>query len=243
MPPSPVVAPQSGRPINGAQARPSGSFLSIPPNVQLAKDWVKRDMFVSDRVDSGGAGHHLLEPGARADVGESGHHGHLGCVQALVGHRHRDQDGRLGEEPEGGERTVRVALGAGRELHVALGPSSWHPTPQGLKVGPRARLVGCDHEQLAKTTRRGARGKTPLGPSARAKLARGLERSAQQRLGKARAQRREQGRAGGLGRPAARQAVRPDGDALARPLPYPGLSPRAVQCKVGIIRRWIDLRS
>ena len=65
----------------------------------------------SMRVDPRRPRDHLLEPGPRADVGQRRHHGHLGRVQPLVGHRHRHQDGRLGQQAEGGERFVGVALG------------------------------------------------------------------------------------------------------------------------------------
>ena len=46
-------------------------------------------------IDPGRAGYHLLEPGAIAYVGQGCDHSDLRHVQALISHRHGNQDGRL----------------------------------------------------------------------------------------------------------------------------------------------------
>ncbi len=122
------------------------------------------------RIDPRRPRDHLLEPGARADVGQGRHHGHLGRVEPLVGHRHRHQDRGLGQQPEGGERFMGVALGRGGEADVAPGLLGRHPASQHVEVGPRRGLIGRDDQQLAEPARCGAGWEPALGPSLGAQL-------------------------------------------------------------------------
>ena len=55
-------------------------------------------------------------------MGQGCHDGHLGRVETLVGHRHRDEDGGLGQQPESGQGLVRVAFGGGGEADIIRGP-------------------------------------------------------------------------------------------------------------------------
>ena len=83
------------------------------------------------RVDPGGARHHLLQPGARADMGQRGApprprarpapHRPSRTVTSTRG---------LRPQPEGGQRLVRVALVRGGDAHRVLGLAARHPAAQ-----------------------------------------------------------------------------------------------------------------
>ncbi len=84
-----------------------------------------------------------------------------------------------------------------------------HPAAQDVGIAPGADLVGGDHQQLAQATGVLPGGQPAQAATLRPKRAHRGERLAQQGVGEAGAQRGEQGRAGGLGRPGRGEPVRP----------------------------------
>ena len=168
------------------------------------------------RVNAGRARHHLFEPGTRADVGQRRHHGHLGYVQPLIGHRDRHQDRGLRLQSEGGDGLVGARRVRRRQLRHLPGLVAGKPALDRFEIPLRVLLVGRDHQQLAQARGGFARGKAALLSPAGAQVADTDKRFAQQRLGEAGAERREQRRAGGLVRIGGGEPVRPDLDYLLR---------------------------
>ncbi len=87
-------------------------------------------------------GDHLLQPGARPDVSQCRHHGHLRRVQTLVGHRDRDQHTGLGGQPKARQRLVCEPFVRGRQLHRA-GLRGRNPVSEEIGVAAGGRRSEC----------------------------------------------------------------------------------------------------
>ncbi|GAV33985.1 hypothetical protein ROTAS13_01645 [Roseomonas sp. TAS13] len=177
----------------------AGALLLLHAPAELAEERVVR---VEDQrlllligpglvIDPRGAGHHLLQPGAGADMRQRRHDRDLGRVQPLIGHGHRHQDRGLRPQAEGRQGLVRVALVGGGEAQVLRLPRR-HPAPQHVEIEPRAALVRRHHQQLAEAARALPRHQPPATAPLRAQVARRVEGMAQQGFREAGAQRGEQ---------------------------------------------------
>ena len=158
-------------------------------------------------IDAGGAGDHLLEPGAGSDVGEGGDDGDLGGVEALVGHGDGDEDRgvRGGGERRRGSRGPG-GVGGGQRSDAGLGGGK--PLGELGEVAAGVGLVGGDDEEFAQAF--GLAGFSPPG----AEVADRQERLAQEGVGEAGAERGEEGGAGGFLRVEGGEAVGADIAAL-----------------------------
>jgi len=101
------------------------------------------------RVNAGGAGDHLLQPGTGADAGQRRDHGGFGRVQPLIGHRRGDQDGGLCRQAEGGQRGLGIGFLAGGDADILTGLVAADPAAQARQIAPSTRLIRRHDQQLA----------------------------------------------------------------------------------------------